>query len=41
MQDGSQVQMKLPVSAVGLQYWMRELDGHTVFLAFILPRPNK
>lgn len=35
------MQIKLPVSVAGLQHWMRELDGHSVFLAFVLPRSNK
>lgn len=35
------MQIKLPVTAAGLQYWMRELDGHSVFLAFVLPWSNK
>lgn len=41
MQDRSQMQIELPISAVGLQYWVRELDGHSVFLAFVLPQSNK
>lgn len=35
------MQTKLPGSAAGLQYWMGELDGHRVFLAFVLPRSDK
>lgn len=35
------MQTKLPGSAAGLQYWLGELDGHRLFLVFILPRSNK